>query len=169
MATTAAFFYLIFYMIKINKEPALSVHFSVCDSHIQKVVLIPDIQFTCLIEGEQILTEEIVDWLQQYAQKKGPLLTLPLLPVAGRFNQKALEVLSKIPFGETLTYKQVAEKLDSPNAARAVGNSCHVNPYPLIIPCHRVVKTGGEIGGFAYGFTTKKILLDFEMGKTGAR
>jgi O-6-methylguanine DNA methyltransferase len=78
------------------------------------------------------------------------------------FRQKVLQELQKVPFGKTLTYGQLASKSGHPNAARAVGSACHINPFPLFIPCHRVIASGGHIGGFAYDIELKKLLLDFE-------
>jgi O-6-methylguanine DNA methyltransferase len=75
---------------------------------------------------------------------------------------KVLEEVSKIPFGKTLTYKQVARKVGHPNAYRAVGTVLKKNPYPLIIPCHRVIKSDGDIGKYALGKELKRELIDFE-------
>ena len=68
-----------------------------------------------------------------------------------------------IPLGEVRTYKWVAARAGSPKAARAVGQALKRNPYPLIIPCHRVVASGGKIGGYSGGIKTKRMLLDLEQ------
>ena len=78
------------------------------------------------------------------------------------FSQKVLEAMQKIPFGSVQTYAQLAESASCPKGARAVGNVCRANPFPLIIPCHRVVARHG-LGGFAYGLEMKMQLLDFEI------
>ena len=57
--------------------------------------------------------------------------------------------ISKIPFGKTKTYKQIAISIGKPNSARAVANACGKNPYPIDIPCHRVVRSDGNIGGYS--------------------
>ena len=69
--------------------------------------------------------------------------------------------LKKIPFGETRTYKEIAVAIGKPKAARAVANACGKNPYPIIIPCHRVVRSDGTIGGFTGdgGIEKKRQLL----------
>ncbi len=71
-------------------------------------------------------------------------------------------VLQKIPFGRVLSYSEIAEKIDNKNSARAVGSACGKNPYPIIIPCHRAINKGGNIGGFSAGVPRKEWLLDFE-------
>ena len=70
--------------------------------------------------------------------------------------------LLKIPKGETLSYAQLAEKLGEPKATRAVGTACGTNPIPFLVPCHRVVRSDGSLGGFAFGLTMKKQLLERE-------
>ena len=64
--------------------------------------------------------------------------------------------------GETRSYKWVAEKIGRPKAARAVGNALNKNKYPIVIPCHRVIKKSGELGGYGGGIKNKKILLEKE-------
>ena len=78
------------------------------------------------------------------------------------FEKKVYAAVSKIPAGETKSYGWVAKKIGSPKAARAVGNALNRNPYPGIIPCHRVVKSDGSIGGFSMGIRLKKALLHKE-------
>lgn len=68
--------------------------------------------------------------------------------------------ISKIPFGKTKTYKEIAISLGKPNSARAVANACGKNPYPIDIPCHRVIRSDGNIGGYsAAGGEKKKLEL----------
>lgn len=68
----------------------------------------------------------------------------------------------KIPIGEVRTYKWVAEKVGKPRAYRAVGQILKHNPYPLIIPCHRVVKSNKNSGGYIFGTKNKRLLLNLE-------
>jgi methylated-DNA-[protein]-cysteine S-methyltransferase len=86
-----------------------------------------------------------------------------LLDLSGltKFQKDALEFVTTIPPGETLTYGEVAERLGRPNAARAAGQALGKNPFPLIIPCHRVVGSKG-LGGYSSGVGLKKRLLDVE-------
>ncbi|MBU1996957.1 MAG: MGMT family protein [Candidatus Omnitrophica bacterium] len=73
-----------------------------------------------------------------------------------KFQWQVLEQTAKIPFGETRSYKWVAEQIGRPKAFRAVGQALRRNPYPIIIPCHRVIKEDGELGGYSGGPSDKK-------------
>ena len=81
--------------------------------------------------------------------------------VGTEFQIKVWEELSKIPFGETRTYKEVAEAIGHPKSSRAVANACAKNPFPIEIPCHRVIRSDGGLGGYSGlgGVTKKKQLL----------
>ena len=81
--------------------------------------------------------------------------------VGTEFQIKVWRELSKIPFGETRTYKEVAEAIGHPQSSRAVANACAKNPYPIEIPCHRVIRSDGGLGGYSGlgGVTKKKQLL----------
>lgn len=78
------------------------------------------------------------------------------------FEKKVWAVLREIPFGETRTYKWVAEKIGNPSAVRAVGRALSKNPLPVIIPCHRVIESDGSLGGYSSGVNVKKRLLEME-------
>ena len=77
---------------------------------------------------------------------------LPLdLAAVSEFDRRVLEVVRQIPFGGVLTYAEVARRIGSPKAARAVGNAVGRNPAPIVVPCHRVVRTDGTLGGYSGG------------------
>lgn len=79
------------------------------------------------------------------------------------FQLRVYRVVSAIPKGAVMTYAQVAKKIGSPGAVRAVGNALNKNPYPKsIVPCHRVVRSDGTVGGYAHGTAKKKRLLRSE-------
>ena len=78
------------------------------------------------------------------------------------FQQRVWEQLKAIPFGETRSYQWLATEICQPKACRAVGNANGKNPTPLIIPCHRVIKKNGDLGGFTGGTHLKKYLLELE-------
>jgi methylated-DNA-[protein]-cysteine S-methyltransferase len=78
------------------------------------------------------------------------------------FAKRVYRIVSAIPVGQTRTYKWVAKKAGRPAAARAIGQILKNNPYPLIIPCHRVIKSDSGLGGYAFGIRKKKLLLDLE-------
>jgi len=78
------------------------------------------------------------------------------------FEQRVWLALKEIPYGETRTYKWIAERAGSPGAVRAAGQALKKNPLPIILPCHRVIASDGSIGGFACGIEIKKWLLMHE-------
>lgn len=79
------------------------------------------------------------------------------------FRRTVLEHLVTIPYGETRTYTQVAEAVGRPRAVRAVGSACATNPVPIVIPCHRVLRSDGSLGGYAGGLDMKCTLLELEQ------
>jgi methylated-DNA-[protein]-cysteine S-methyltransferase len=81
------------------------------------------------------------------------------------FQIKVWKEIAKIPKGKTKSYKEIAIAIGRPNSSRAVANACGKNPYPIEIPCHRVIKSNGEIGGYSGkgGVKVKKILLSKEL------
>lgn len=79
------------------------------------------------------------------------------------FRRAVLEHLTTIPYGETRTYTQVAEAVGRPRAVRAVGSACATNPVPIVIPCHRVLRSDGSLGGYAGGLDMKRALLELEQ------
>jgi methylated-DNA-[protein]-cysteine S-methyltransferase len=78
------------------------------------------------------------------------------------FERKVWSVLNEIPYGETKTYKWVAQRAGKPSAVRAVGRALSKNPVPIAIPCHRVIESDGSIGGYSSGVNIKKRLLEME-------
>lgn len=78
------------------------------------------------------------------------------------FTQKVLAATRSIPYGRTKSYGWVAKKLAIPGGSRPVGQALKRNPLPVIIPCHRIIKSNGKIGGFSEGIVVKKKLLDME-------
>ena len=93
--------------------------------------------------------------------------TLPVSQPGGAFRQAAWKVMREVPAGETITYAELANRAGSPNAVRAAGSACALNMIAPIVPCHRIVRTGGGLGGYYYGLTTKEWLLAHERGTTG--
>ena len=91
------------------------------------------------------------------------------LDACGDFQRRVLLEERKIPRGKVSTYRRVAERIGSPKAARAVGTALATNPFPLIIPCHRAVRSNGELGGFGGGLPMKKALLEMEGVRFDAR
>jgi len=107
-------------------------------------------------------SNEYLTQLKDYFNGNRKHFDLPLILVGTSFQRKVWEYIQHIPFGETQTYNEVAQGIGHPNAQRAVGNALHTNPIPIIVPCHRVVRTDGGLGGFGLGIDVKQKLLDLE-------
>jgi len=101
--------------------------------------------------------------LDEYFHGKLKRFTLPIeIGCGSEFDRKVWMGLESIPYGETVSYKKLANMIGEPSAARAVGNSCGNNPLPIIIPCHRVLESKKKIGGFSIGVAKKRMLLKLE-------
>jgi methylated-DNA-[protein]-cysteine S-methyltransferase len=85
-----------------------------------------------------------------------------LSAVKGPFGRRILEACAAIPFGETASYREMAGRAGSPGAVRAAGNALGANPIPIVVPCHRVLRTGGGLGGYTGGLHRKEDLLRLE-------
>jgi len=105
---------------------------------------------------------EYLNQLKEYLLGKRKSFDLPLVLVGTPFQMKVWEYIQNIPYGKTQTYNEVARGIGHPRSARAVGNALHTNPISIIIPCHRVVRSDGTLGGFGGGIDVKQKLLDFE-------
>jgi AraC family transcriptional regulator, regulatory protein of adaptative response / methylated-DNA-[protein]-cysteine methyltransferase len=106
--------------------------------------------------------EETVSTLILYLQGDAKQLGLPLDVQATAFQLRVWEALRAIPYGETRSYRQIAEALGMPTASRAVARACASNRVALVIPCHRVVREGGDLSGYRWGVERKAALLDQE-------
>lgn len=100
--------------------------------------------------------------LQEYFAGERSTFDLPLVLHGTDFQMKAWQALSNIPYGQTLSYAEQAEKIGNRNKARAVGMANHYNPISIIIPCHRVIGANGQLTGFAGGLELKQYLLTLE-------
>jgi len=101
--------------------------------------------------------------LKQYFQRRRTTFSFPVRIKANGFQARALEALATVDYGQAISYKELAEMAGSPTAYRAAGSACAMNPLPIVIPCHRVLKSDGSLGGFGGGLKTKKQLLDLEQ------
>ena len=87
---------------------------------------------------------------------------LPLAPAGPEFHRRVWRELAKVPYGETISYGELARRIDAPNASRAVGRANGSNPIPIIIPCHRVIGSNGKLTGYGGGLPRKEFLLALE-------
>jgi methylated-DNA-[protein]-cysteine S-methyltransferase len=88
--------------------------------------------------------------------------------LVGDFGRRVLGQTARIPYGAVATYGDIAREIGSPRAARATGNALGSNPMPIVVPCHRVVASGGKMGGYTGGIERKQVLLTLESGGEGA-
>lgn len=101
--------------------------------------------------------------LDEYFSRQRRVFDLPLdLSLSSGFRQLVQRHLPEIGYGQTRTYGQVAALVGNPKAVRAVGTACATNPLPLVVPCHRVLRTDGTLGGYVGGSLAKRALLSLE-------
>jgi len=117
------------------------------------------------IEEETPLIKKMHLELSAYFAGKRKSFTVPVKPDGTFFQQSVWKALLEIPYGETRSYKQIAETIGKPTACRAVGMANNRNPIPIVIPCHRVVGANGDLIGYAGGLDVKVKLLEIEERK----
>ena len=115
-----------------------------------------------LIQPDETKLKEFTEAILQNLAGKNREINLPLDVQATAFQMQVWEALRKIPYGETLSYKQVAENLGNPKAVRAVARACAANRLAIVIPCHRVVGSNGNLSGYRWGIERKQKLIDGE-------
>ena len=120
-------------------------------------------------EGEQLPIDEppasplVTQELTEYFAGTRREFSVPLdLQNVTEFRAAVLRELEKVPYGETTSYAELARAVGNPKAVRAVGSACATNPLPLFIPCHRVLRSDGQLGGYRGGTEAKRFLLRLE-------
>lgn len=111
---------------------------------------------------ESALLCEAKAQLQAYFAGERRAFDLPIAPRGTAFETAVWRALEAIPYGQTRTYGEIAAQIGKPGASRAVGRACGRNPILLVVPCHRVIGSGGRLTGFAAGLDTKRALLALE-------
>lgn len=115
-----------------------------------------------VLEAPRRLDEAAVE-LEEYFTGTRRRFDLPLdRALSTGFREKVQRVLPRIDYGSTRSYKEIAELVGSPRAVRAVGTACATNPLPIVVPCHRVLRTDGALGGYIGGLDAKTALLTLE-------
>lgn len=175
---------LLFYLTAITKEKFIKyimLKFSILNSFIGSLYLIfrkQQLLYTGFGEiTEKLLAEKFPEnritlshsnyfktELVEYLQGKRKTFNLNFKLTATAFQKSVWEATSKIDYGKTKSYGQVAKSIGNPKSARAVGNALNSNPLPIVIPCHRVIRSDGSLGGFGAekGKAIKKQLIEFE-------
>lgn len=128
-----------------------------------------NIQFTqpqkALLQTTELLSMATIQ-LDEYFQGKRTTFSLPFKLTGTPFQLAVWKELQNIPYGQTTSYKEIAQKINKPKAYRAVGMANNKNPLPIIIPCHRVIGSNGKLIGYAGGLNLKNYLLELEKSHT---
>lgn len=128
-----------------------------------------NIQFTqpqkALLQTTELLSMATIQ-LDEYFQGKRTTFSLPFKLTGTPFQLAVWKELQNIPYGQTTSYKEIAQKINKPKAYRAVGMANNKNPLPIIIPCHRVISSNGKLIGYAGGLNLKNYLLELEKSHT---
>lgn len=111
--------------------------------------------------NDEIIAQAIEE-ITEYLEGKRKEFSVNIRVEGTEFRIKVWEELRRIPYGKTITYAELARRIGRPKAYRAVANACGANPLPIIIPCHRVVASGGKPGGYTGGLDIKQTLLEIE-------
>lgn len=128
-----------------------------------------NIQFTqpqkALLQTTELLSMATIQ-LDEYFQGKRTTFSLPFKLTGTPFQLAVWKELQNIPYGKTISYKEITQKINKPKAYRAVGMANNKNPLPIIIPCHRVIGSNGKLIGYAGGLKLKNYLLELEKSHT---
>ena len=114
------------------------------------------------VAGSKGVVARAVRQLKEYFAGKRADFDLPLAPEGTEFQRTVWKQLREIPYGETISYGELAKRVGNPKASRAVGAANGSNPIPIVIPCHRVIGSNGKLTGFGGGLPTKEKLLALE-------
>ena len=170
--------------------PGLRVGYAVVDSPLGRLLVAATARGICMVslgssdaELERALAREfpgaerarddaaLTPWVHvivQHLRGEEPHLELPLDVRATAFQRRVWQALQKIPYGATRTYSAVAKSIGAPTAVRAVARACATNPASIVIPCHRVIREDGGLGGYRWGLERKRALLRQERERTEA-
>lgn len=150
--------------------PGVRLRFTASESALRFIEFIRDDSGPGMLEhvapsgstGAGRVLEEAVKQVRAYFAGARREFTIPLEPQGTEFQKRVWRQLETIPFGEVRSYAQIAESIGAPRAVRAVGAANGANPLPIIVPCHRVIGSGGKLVGYGGGLPLKKLLLNLE-------
>jgi methylated-DNA-[protein]-cysteine S-methyltransferase len=114
------------------------------------------------IEGPHVLLDAARRQLREYFQGRRTTFELPVAPEGTPFQRHVWGMLATIPYGQTISYAELASRVGRPGASRAVGAANGRNPLPIVLPCHRVIGADGSLTGFGGGLPLKRFLLELE-------
>lgn len=149
--------------------PPLTIQIHVHEEQITQTVLCPHAEsgmsWQLVSDHTYPQLEKLLgQWFHSYCHGEIFTKELPLnWNSVSHFTFEVLKVVAKIPLGQLLSYQELAIKIGKPKGTRAVGAACGRNPFPWIIPCHRVVASGGGLGGYSLDLLIKRRLLEYEQ------
>jgi methylated-DNA-[protein]-cysteine S-methyltransferase len=120
------------------------------------------------VEQDDEILRETRRQLDEYFRGRRRKFDIPVLMVGTDFQKSVWNVLVKVPYGDTSTYLQLAKDIGKEKALRAVGNAMAANPISIIVPCHRIIGSDGELVGYGGGLSVKRRLLELERNNTRA-
>jgi methylated-DNA-[protein]-cysteine S-methyltransferase len=132
------------------------------DEGINSVAFVEKMDITKAVKGGNEVTEAAVTQLREYFMGERKSFDLKINQDGTDFQKQVWQVLPNVPYGETITYSEIAEKLGNSKAVRAVSSAIAKNNLAIIVPCHRVVSKDGSANSYAWGSERKKALLSFE-------
>ncbi len=132
------------------------------DEHGVTRVYMPNEPFTATTSHAAPVDDAAIQLAQYFAGRRRSFDVSLARVATTDFRRRVWAALAAIPYGDVRSYGQVAAAVGDPRAARAVGNANHANPWPIVVPCHRVVASGGGLGGYGGGLDVKRYLLDLE-------
>ncbi len=151
-----------FYDVKHTRFSSLYLYFDDKD-HLRAITFSEP---QSLIYGKNSASESLKKQLDEYFLGKRKSFEVKIIiDNASSFQKRVWETLLEIPYGDVKTYKWLSKKIDLNHAYRAVGIALNMNPIPIIIPCHRIIKSDGSIGGYSGGIGMKRFLIELERTK----
>ncbi|MBN2504293.1 MAG: methylated-DNA--[protein]-cysteine S-methyltransferase [Bacilli bacterium] len=130
------------------------------DEYVTSICIVDNI--VDLVEPQTAICQNAKRQIEEYFAHERSHFDLAYNLDGTEFFKSVLKTLAKVPYGETISYKELALRSGYPRASRAVGSVMRKNPLPIVIPCHRVILANGDIGSFTGGVRLKKLLLDHE-------
>lgn len=145
-----------------------------CDWAVEKHRDVVDVRLRKILQADyeekaSDIIRETGKQLDEYFDGKRTVFDIPLLFVGTDFQKKVWHKLLEIPYGTTLSYRELATRLDMPKAVRAVANANGANAISILVPCHRVIGSDHSLTGYGGGLDAKKALLTLELGKNKSR
>lgn len=151
---------------RIVKSPLGDLYVRVTNNELSMLSFSPGEDFAVIPEKSAML-EECEAELHEFFQGRRRDFSIRLAPAGTDFQKKVWEELCRIPFAETISYAELAKRAGSANGFRAVGAANGANPIAIVVPCHRVINTNGDMGGYGGGLWRKRWLLEHERRVAG--